>query len=48
LASPDNVTQKSSLGLFDHFTPHEQDLEFRVTHFLSYGNGRAYRGRSND
>jgi hypothetical protein len=37
--------KKFSLRLFDHFTLAEQDPNFRVGYFLSYGNDRAYRGR---
>src|SRR5580658_5771445 len=35
--------------MIDHFMPREQDLEnSRVTHSLSYAEGRACRGRLND
>jgi hypothetical protein len=47
LASPDNVTPQFSLGLFDLFTPREQDLDFSRYAFLTYAHGLTYRGRPN-
>jgi hypothetical protein len=44
MASPNSVTPKV-LARIDYFTLPERDPNLRVSHFLSYANGRAYRGR---